>query len=77
MQIHQYEKELEEMKNMTRQEYVASLRRSVAPIFALLHSCASPPVFVSSPPLPSTRTLRCLLVRLMPSLIDSSHFPPP
>ncbi|KAG6551470.1 hypothetical protein Mapa_006893 [Marchantia paleacea] len=25
--IHQYEKELEEMKNMTRQEYVASLRR--------------------------------------------------
>jgi hypothetical protein len=28
-QVNNYEKELEEMKHMTRQEFVASLRRSV------------------------------------------------
>lgn len=32
-QISNYEKELEEMKNMTRQEFVASLRRSVIYIY--------------------------------------------
>lgn len=33
----EYEKEVEEMKHMTRQEYVASLRRYIMELMNLLH----------------------------------------
>lgn len=37
IQMSEYEKEVEEMKHMTRQEYVASLRRYIMELLNLLH----------------------------------------
>jgi len=37
IQLSEYEKEVEEMKHMTRQEYVASLRRYRMKLLNLLH----------------------------------------
>jgi len=44
MQLEDYQEELEEMKNMTRQEYVAHLRRYCTLVFlssTTILSCAS------------------------------------
>ena len=39
LKVSGYEKELEEMKNMTRQEFVASLRRLYTPFYKFYTLC--------------------------------------
>jgi hypothetical protein len=43
MQLEDYQEELEEMKNMTRQEYVAHLRRYYYTL-VYIHACVSLPL---------------------------------